>query len=234
MEYSNVEKFAETDFSNENKKPNSEIYSVPSHSFIWKKLLFSVDWALLMTMTFVFGFTVLASDIWYPLIVIEELKWGVTALNCVVIENGVIMIPMSILIVLKPLSNKLVFMSYIAAIILQITVVSVLMLLKYNHTNYALNIALLGTYGACYSMTVYMLQLSCVTLTQMIPKSSQGYVQGIHQAFYRLGAALGLFLPPLVYSWFTIDIIVLTVLSSVLLAAIVVRRKNTLVPQLLF
>ena len=187
-----------------------------------------------MTTTFVFGFTTLASEMWYPLIVIKELKWGVTALNCVLIENGVILIPMLILIALKPLSNRLVFISYIATITFQITVFSVLLILKHYHTNSALNITLLGVYGFCYSMTAYMDQLPCVTLTQMIPKSSQGYVQGIHQAFYRLGAALGLFLPPLVYSWFTIDIIVLTVLSTVLLAAIVVRRKNTLVPQLLF
>ena len=187
-----------------------------------------------MTTTFVFGFTVFASDMWYPLIVIKELKWGVTTLNCVLIENGVIMIPMLILIVLKPLSNKLVFISYVVTITIQITVFSVLLLLKHNHNNYALNIALLGIYGACYSMTFYMHQLPSVTLAQMIPNSSQGYVQGIHQASYRIGAALGLFIPPLVYSWFTIDVIVITVLSTLLLLAVVARRKNIIEPQLLF
>ena len=124
--------------------------------------------------------------------------------------------------------------SYVVTIIIQITVFSVLLLLKHNHANYALNIALLGTYGACYSMTFYMHQLPSVTLAQMIPNSSQGYVQGIHQASYRIGAALGLFIPPLVYSWFTIDVIVITVMSTMLLLAVVARRKNIIEPQLLF
>ena len=225
---------AETDMSDENQKSTNSKYSLPSQTFIWRKLFSSIDCVLLMTTTFVFGFTVLASDMWYPLIVIKELKWGVTAINGVLIENGVIMIPMLVLIVLKPLSNKLVFISYIVTIILQIIVFLILLLLRDYHPNYALNVALLGTYGVCYSVTAYMHQLPCVTLSLMTPKSSQGYVQGIHQAFFRVGAALGLFIPPLVYSWFTIDVIFIAALATVLLFAIVVRRKNIIDPKLLF
>ena len=79
-----------------------------------------------------------------------------------------------------------------------------------------------------------MYQLPCIVVVQMTPKSSQGYIQGIHQAFYRIGAAFGLFIPPLVYSWFTIDIIVLAIVSFVILFALVLRKKFIMKPQVIF
>ena len=223
-----------SEISKEHEKVEQVSCSLPSQSFIWKKLLSSADWILLMTTTFVFGFTTLASDMWYPLIVVEQLKWGVTAINGVLIERGVIMLPLLGLLVLRPLSNRFVFISYIVTIIVQISIFFILLLLKELHSNYYFNISLLGLYGFCYSITGFMHQLPCMIISQMTPKSSQGYVQGIHQAYFRTGAALGLFIPPLVYTWLTIDVIVINILSAALLFALVARRQNIIEPKLLF
>ena len=233
-EYSGVDEPAETELLDKHTKIKNEESSLKSQSFIWNKLSTSVDWILLMTTTFVFGFTVLASDMWYPLVVIKELNWGITALNRLLIESAVIMTLMLALIILKPLSNKLVFICYTSTIIIQMIVFLILLFLKEYHNNYTLNIALLGTFGICYSISGFMHQLPCVVVNQMAPKSSLGYVQGIHQGFYRVGAALGLFLSPLVYQWFAVDVIVISVLSAVLLVCLVARRKYITQPQMLF
>ena len=48
-----------SDISKEHEKVERVSCSLPSQSFILKKLLSSADWILLMTTTFVFGFTTL-------------------------------------------------------------------------------------------------------------------------------------------------------------------------------
>ena len=110
----------------------------------------------------------------------------------------------------------------------------ILLTLNMFHNNDVLNMVLLGTYGAFFSTSSYMHQLPIITIAQMVPKSSQGYVQGILQAFFKVGAAMGMILPPQVYRWFIIDVIVIVMVSVVLLFALVVRRANTIHPKVLF
>ena len=207
---------------------------LPSQRFIWLKLLSSVDWTLLMISTFVFGFTNTASDMWYPLVVINELQWGKTAFNCVLIEIGIIAIPVLAFAAWKKLTNRIVFYSYTASVLFQISVFVILLILKKFHKSFVINVALLGTYGFVYAISLFMHQLPAITLTQMVPSSSQGYVQGIHQGFFRVGASLGFFLPPLIYNWLFEDVIVIVVVSTVLLFALIARRRGMLDPQLLF
>ena len=216
------------------EKSKNTNYSVPSQSFIWKSLLKSIDWILLMTLTFFFGLTVFANEMWFPLIVINDLQYGVAVLNGVLLEIGIVMIPVLLLMAWKPPSKKLVFIFYVIGIILQMSGFLILLALKMFHNNNVLNIVLLGTYGAFCSTSPYMKQLPKITIAQMVPKSSQGYVQGILQAFSRFGAFLGIFLPPQLYNWFSIDVIVIVMVSVMLLFALVIRRANIIRPRVLF
>ena len=209
-------------------------YLVPSQSFIWKRLLKSIDWILLMTLTSFFSFTMFANEMWFPLIVLNDLQYGVAVLNGVLLEIGIVMIPVLLLMVWKPPSKKLVFIHLVIGIILQISLFLILLFLKTFHNNNVLNFILLSTYGAIFSTCAYIKQLPKITLTQIVPKSSQGYCQGILQAFSRVGASIGLFLSPQVYHWFTIDVITIVIVSFMLLFALVVRRANIIHPKVLF
>ena len=187
-----------------------------------------------MKLTFFFGFTVFANEMWLPLIVINDLKYGVAVLNGVMLEIGIFMVPVLLLMVWKPPSKKLVFIYYVISIIVQICVFLILLALKMFHSNEVLNMVLLGTYGALFSTSPYMHQLPIITIAQMVPKSSQGYVQGILQAFFKVGSSMGMILPPQVYRWFSIDVIIIVILSVMLLFALVVRRANIIHPKVLF
>ena len=216
------------------EKAQGEHNCLPTQRFIWLKLLSSLNWTLLMISTFVFGFTNMASDMWYPLIVIHELKWGVTAFNCVLIEYGIIAIPVLALAAWKTLTNRIVFYCYSMSIVFQIFVFVILIVLKKFHQSFVLNVTLLGAYGLVYALSMFMHQLPIITLTQMVPSHSQGYVNGIYQAFFRVGASLGFFVPPLVYKWIVEDVIVIIIVSTVLFFTLIVRRRGMLHPQRVF
>ena len=216
------------------RKSQNDVSFIPSQQFIWLKLLSSMNWIIMMIATFVFGFTNMASEMWYPLIVINELKWGVTAFNAVLIETGVVAIPVLALAAWKTLTNKIIFYGYATSIIFQISVFVILLVLKEFHKSFAINVMLLGTYGLLYAISLFMHELLTITLTKMVPCSSQGYVQGIFQAFFRVGASLGFFIPPQIYKWLFEDVIVIIIVSAVLLITLVIRRRGILEPELLF
>ena len=74
-----------------------------------------------MKLTFFFGFTVFANEMWFSLIVINDLQYGLNVLNGVMLGIGMVMVPpVLLLMVWKPPSKKLVFIYYVISIIVQI------------------------------------------------------------------------------------------------------------------
>ena len=48
-----------------------------------------------MKLTFLFGFTVFADEMWFSLIVINDLQYGLNVLNGVMLGIGMVMVPLS-------------------------------------------------------------------------------------------------------------------------------------------
>ena len=119
-------------------------------------------------------------------------------------------------------------------IALTILMFIVLLLLKMYHSSVIFNVSMLGLYGICYGISAWMQQVPCIIITKMIPKSSQGYVQGILQAFFRIGCAAGFLVPPQVYSWFMIDVSIIVIVAALLMICLILRKKHIINPKLLF
>ena len=205
-----------------------------SHAYIWKKLLTNIDWTLLVMATFIFAVTVLACDMWLPLIVLKEMDLGAKALNIVVVGSGIFTIVLLFLLAWKPFTLKSVYVSYLIAIIVMTVVLFILLVLKVYHSSTSLNILLLVLYSTMYPFVTYMHQLPAVTLTHMIPQSSKGYVQGIQHGVYKVGALCGLLLSPMVYNYLLETVTVTTVISLTIFVAIIVRRKSLINPEIIF
>ena len=115
----------------------------------------------------------------------------------------------------------MIFIFYMVTIVAQMIMFLILLTLKLWSGSFIFNVSLIGNYGLCSGLSMWMQPLPCVIISQMVPKSSQGYVQGIHQAFFRFGAPFGLFLPVQVYKWLSVDVFVILTLSAVLMFVLI-------------
>ena len=223
---------SKTDQCDEQNKQQSEKKGVPTQDFIWKKLLSSFDWVLMMCMSFYFGFSLMVCQNWLSLIITNEVRRGLGTINAFVIETSIVTLLIVIFLAWKPLTQRMVFISFILTSTITICNFLIFLVLHYFNTFDALNVALLAIFGFLVSFLQYADALPSITVSSMAPKHSQGYVQGIHQGFFRIGAALGLFSSPFLYQYMTV---ILTVFVSItVLTALVLRRTNLINPQLIF
>ena len=223
-----------TDQRDEQTHQHSDQKGVPTQGYIWKKLLSSFDWALMMCMSLYFGFSLMVCQNWLSLIITNEVRRGLGTINAFVIETSTVSLLIVIFIAWKPLTQRIVFISFLLTTTITICNFLIFLVLHYCNTYDAFNIVLLAIFGFLVSFVQYADALPCITITLMAPKHSQGYVQGIHQGFFRIGAALGLFSSPFLYEYMTVTVVLTVLVSITMLGALIVRRINLINPQLIF
>ena len=223
-----------TDQQDEKTPKKNNVKSVPTQGFIWKQLLSSIDWVLMMCMSFFFGFTFMVCQNWLSLVITNEVRRGIGTINALVIEISTVTLLIVLLIAWKPLTQKMVFISFLLTSTITILDYGIFLTLHFFNTHDAFNVGLLVLFGFLFSFLQYSDELPCITVTAMAPKHSQGYVQGIHQGFFRTGAAIGLFSSPFLYAYMTVTVILTVVVSVTMLAALIICRTNLTKPQLIF
>ena len=223
-----------TDQLDKQTQQQSKQKGTPTQGYIWKKLLSSFDWVLMMCMSFYFGFSLMVCQNWLSLIITNEVRRGLRTINGFVIEISTVTLLIVIFLAWKPLTQRMVFISFLLTSTITILNFFIFLVLHYFNTYDTFNVALLGIFGFLVSFVQEADALPCITVTSIAPKHSQGYVQGIHQGFYRIGAALGLFSSPFLYEYMTATVVLTVLVSITVLAALVVRRTNLINPQLIF
>ena len=115
-----------------------EHQKIPSVLNVFKSLIFNVDTALLLVTSFFSSYFIVSFDMWLPLLVIETMHWTIVEMNAIVLASAIACGAACLLLIWKPLSNRLMFFMALFSILGLASLQTVFITLSVFHGNLCL------------------------------------------------------------------------------------------------
>ena len=203
--------------------PQVEDY-IPNVKEVVINLTCSINGFLLLSCHTFFYFRFLACDIWIPLLIVEELRFGVRAINAVFVSSGGMGLCLLLCLIIKELSKKVYYFLFLGCIATMAISLASILLLKQYHPNLAFNSSLLTVIGLCQGLSMFVEIYFYTAITLMVPPSARSLTQGIGGWFGYSGALLALLCAAAVYPWLHVIIPVLVACCIALMIGFASRR----------
>ena len=208
--------------------------SVPALKTIFCKFVLTTDGFLILTCAFFFDYVLFSCEMWIPMIIVDELGWGIKEVNAVYFVIGILVTIQMFVYLVKQFSQKTLYCIYVSNISFMLVILNVIILLKMHQTDTTGKIVLLVAYAMFFAYDMLMDIFLVNTSSLMAPPSCQSFVQALRMFCQRAGVATALLTAGIVYPWIHIIVPISMGTTGIILLGVVLRRKKLVNPHPLF
>ena len=197
----------------------------PLESFL--TLLSNVDSALIMITSMVCMFVLVSLDIWLPLMVVEILKWNVTALDIIMLGTGVSCTGVLAIVYFYSPSNKCAYTTNLLAVFMMALMEIIMLVIYLYKDDFLVAIASWVVYDILFGLTVTATEIFMVsTLSKMISSPYQSFGESVRQGFSQLGAVVALTTSVILFHVLVPAAVVLCIIVLFCGVCMIIRRNN--------
>ena len=217
--------------SNDHKTERSCLISYKSQPSNFQstlvKLFTTLDTALLLFLAFIESYIAVSLDLWKPLLIIEKMGWSNTALNVVVLGEGISCVIPCIILIRYNISDKYMYF-IVAGCMLSFGYMEIMyMWLSYFSDILILDVFLWVIFCVLDTFLLIVEEVFLVgCLANMVGSSIQVFSDGVRLTMYRLGSLLALTTSALVFDQILIVGSVHLFIIAVCLVGLYIRRKS--------
>ena len=192
------------------------------------------DTCLLLCYSFFVLCFLVAFDIWIPLLVIDNLKWSLTAMNGIMLGSGCASGIILLMIVYKPLSDKSIFrLSVIASCALGVLEL-LFTTIKFYHSSMVFNVFVWVIFAVFNALALTIEEIFLIEcMARMVSARIQTTVESIRLSFSRIGALLALLTSAYLLQWIEIVGSLFAGLAFLGAIMLIVRRKTLREPKII-
>ena len=198
-----------------------------------KEILFEFDAVLILLLAFFENYFTNSYDIWMIQLVVNKMKWSVSALNGIAFGRGVSCMLHCMILIFVSISNRQIFHMAIASFLSMVIMTGVYMFMFCYDDNTALDIFLWVIYCLLHGVVTLVEEVFFVgVMAKLVSSSMQTFADSIRLSAYRLGALIAFSTSAFAFSSLaevgTIHIVIMVALVLLLIA----RRKTIQNPQI--
>ena len=222
----------------ENNTDDSPLLSVQHDSLgtldLTKALFSHYDTCLLLCYSVIIPYLITSTELWFPLVIFETMKWSLTRMNFILLVLGIVATITFLLLVLKTPSGKIMFYFVLCSVFANAVIEAIYIALSIYHKNVVFDVTMWVMYVFCFSMTVIMDDLFLVLfLSKMVSSRYQTSSEGIRRSMTRLGALFALSSSPFLFRWLEAVCSVYIGIIFIMLCLLVIRRKTISNPTII-
>lgn len=186
------------------------------------------DAVLILVLTFVLWYWMVAFDMWLPLMVVDVMEMGITELNGIVFGFGCISAIILGIMSFKSFSDKTLYNLSIVCMIALALMELIFVYMRFNHSNNYVNMALWTVWGTFFAIVVIMDEVFLVgVMAKMTSSKVQTFTESLRLSMSRFGALLALLSSASLFQWVEY-VCGVGVVVCLLTLVLLVRRRKTL------
>ena len=153
------------------------------------KILSNFDTLLILLLSFLQNYITYSFDMWFSLLIVEKLKWSITAMNDIMLGQGLaLMFPCALLMCLS-VSNKFVYYIAVGGQIAFIFMEGITLVFFNYNQHFILNILLWVIFSCLYTFQIIVEEVFLVTtLAQMVSSRYQIFADVVRLTVFRMAA----------------------------------------------
>lgn len=204
-----------------------EIEAPPSILMVARVLISNFDTCFILICSFVSMFCFVLFDMWFSLIMVEVMHWGIIEMNIATLGKAFVNILILAVIWKKPPGRTTIFNigtgCYIGIIIMQvITILLVKMntIFWLNIVNWVLYSILFGAVGLAESLFLVK------AMSEKVPSRVQSFTESVRSTVYQSGALAAMFLSGLLFPYVYQTCLAIIAMLVVVVAILFIRAKH--------
>ena len=191
-------------------------------------ILTNGDAVLVLVLTFILWYWMVAFDMWLPLMVVDVMEMGIVELNGIVFGFGCISAVILCIMSFKTFSDKTLYNLSIVCMVALACMEFIFIYMRFRHSNLYVNMTLWTVWGVFFAIVVIMDEVFLVgVMAKMTSSKVQTFTESLRLAMSRFGALLALLTSAVLFQWVEYACAV-GVLVCIVTLVLLVRRKKTL------
>ena len=191
-------------------------------------LFSNLDAMLILALTFILWYWMVAFDMWLPLMVVDVMEMGITELNGIVFGFGCISAVILGIMSFKSFSNKTLYYLSIVCMIALAVMELIFIYMRFYHRNAYVNIVLWVVWGTLFAIVVIMDEVFLVgVMAKMTSSKIQTFTESLRLSMSRFGALLALLSSASLFQWVEY-VCCAGVVVCLLTMVMLIRRRKTL------
>ena len=191
----------------------------------------NLDAILVLALTFILWYWMVAFDMWLPLMVVDIMDMGITELNGIVFGFGCISAVILGIMSFKSFSDKTLYNLSIVCMVALALMELIFIYMRFYHTNVYVNILLWIIWGTFFAIVVIMDEVFLVgVMAKMTSSKVQTFTESLRLAMSRFGALLALLSSASLFQWVEYVCSAGVMVCLLALVLLVLRRKTLKAP----
>lgn len=197
------------------------------------KIFSNLDAMLILALTFILWYWMVAFDMWLPLMVVDVMGMGITELNGIVFGFGCISAVILGIMSFKSFSNKTLYYLSIVCMLALAVMELIFIYMRFHHKNAYVNIVLWIIWGTLFAIVVIMDEVFLVgVMAKMTSSKIQTFTESLRLSMSRFGALLALLSSASLFQWVEYVCCAGVVVCALTLVMLIRRRKTLKAPTI--
>ena len=194
-------------------------------------ILTNADSLLILALTFILWYWMVAFDMWLPIMVVDVMEMSITELNGIVFGFGCISAVILGIMSLKSFSDRMLYNLSIVCMIALALMELIFIYMRFRHSQMYVNIVLWIIWGTLFAIVVIMDEVFLVgVMAKMTSSKVQTFSESLRLSMSRFGALLALLTSAALFEWIEYVCGVGVIVSLLTLVILVMRRKTLRAP----
>ncbi|XP_066924052.1 uncharacterized protein [Clytia hemisphaerica] len=194
-------------------------------------ILTNADSLLILALTFILWYWMVAFDMWLPIMVVDVMEMSITELNGIVFGFGCISAVILGIMSLKSFSDRMLYNLSIICMIALALMELIFIYMRFRHSQMYINIVLWIIWGTLFAIVVIMDEVFLVgVMAKMTSSKVQTFSESLRLSMSRFGALLALLTSAALFEWIEYVCGVGVIVSLLTLVILIKRRKSLRAP----